>query len=91
MVLPPAIHPIAPAPEMTDAETDVTAAVAKLSPKLRMVVLLRYFEDLSYDEIADALNLSAGTVASRLNRAHAVLARKLAHRRPAVAEEGAAE
>ncbi len=60
----------------------MSTAVERLSPKLRMVVLLRYFDDLSYDEIARALGCSAGTVASRLNRAHAVLARTLAYLAP---------
>ncbi|HSU89058.1 MAG TPA: sigma factor-like helix-turn-helix DNA-binding protein [Terriglobia bacterium] len=44
-----------------------------------MTVLLKYFEDLSYEEIAAALGCSKGTVASRLNRAHQILARKLSH------------
>ncbi len=59
----------------------VQAAIGNLKPKLRMTVLLKYFEDLSYDEIAEALGCSIGTVASRLNRAHTILARKLAHLR----------
>jgi RNA polymerase sigma-70 factor (ECF subfamily) len=65
----------------------VKAAVAKLKPKLRMAILLKYFEDLSYDEMAQALGCSPGTVASRLNRAHKILARRLAHLRGAIALE----
>jgi RNA polymerase sigma-70 factor (ECF subfamily) len=57
----------------------VQAAIAGLKPKLRMAVLLKYFEELSYDEMAVVLGCSMGTVASRLNRAHTILARKLAH------------
>jgi RNA polymerase sigma-70 factor (ECF subfamily) len=57
----------------------IRAAVEKLSPELRIVVVLRYTEGLSYDEIADVLGCSAGTVASRLNRAHKALERRLAH------------
>lgn len=55
----------------------VRAAVASLPPKLRIAVLLRHFEDLAYDEMAQALGCSPGTVASRLNRGHAALARAL--------------
>ena len=44
-------------------------AVLQLSPKLRTVVLLKYFEGLSYGEIAELLGCASGTVASRLNRA----------------------
>ena len=57
----------------------VQAALSALPPKFRMPVLLRYFEGLSYDEVGRALNCSPGTVASRLNRAHKMLERKLAH------------
>ena len=60
---------------------EVKAAVAELTPKLRIVILLRYFDDLPYDQMAVALDCSMGTVASRLNRAHAMLARKLGHLR----------
>ncbi len=55
----------------------VQAALSSLPPKLRMPILLRYFEDLSYAEMAEALQCSAGTVASRLNQGHKLLAQKL--------------
>jgi RNA polymerase sigma-70 factor (ECF subfamily) len=79
--MPPAIHPTVPAVEPPETDTDVTRAVSRLSPRLRIAVLLRYYDDLSYDEIAQALGVTAGTVASRLSRAHAILARDLAHLR----------
>lgn len=60
---------------------NVQEAVAALKPKLRVAILLKYFEELSYEEIAQVLNCSKGTVASRLNRGHKVLARRLAHLR----------
>ena len=63
---------------------EVKAAVASLTPKLRIVILLRYFDDLAYEEMAAALDCSPGTVASRLNRAHQSLARKLGHLRGSV-------
>ena len=56
----------------------VRRAIEKLSPELRMVVVLRYTEGLSYEEIAEVLGCATGTVASRLNRAHKVLERRLA-------------
>ena len=59
----------------------VKAAVKELKPKLRIAILLKYFEGLSYEEMARALGCSAGTVASRLNRGHKELARKLAYLR----------
>jgi RNA polymerase sigma-70 factor (ECF subfamily) len=55
----------------------VRAAVAAMPPKFRIAVLLRYFEDLSYEQMAKALQCSMGTVASRLNRGHKMLAERL--------------
>ncbi len=80
--MPTAIHPTVPAAEPGEPDADVASAVSRLSAKLRIAVLLRYFDDLSYEEIALALGVTPGTVASRLSRAHAILARELAHRRP---------
>jgi RNA polymerase sigma-70 factor, ECF subfamily len=62
----------------------VRVAVSELRPKLRIAILLKYFEGLSYQEMASALGCSPGTVASRLNRGHKELARKLAHLRGAL-------
>jgi RNA polymerase sigma-70 factor, ECF subfamily len=56
----------------------VQQAVARLSPKVKAPILLRYVEGLSYTEIAEALGCRAGTVAARLNRGHKILARELA-------------
>jgi RNA polymerase sigma-70 factor, ECF subfamily len=42
-------------------------------------VILRYTESLSYEQIAVVLGCPAGTVASRLNRAHRELAMRLEH------------
>jgi len=57
--------------------SSVRAAVSALPPKFRIAVLLRYFEDLSYEQMASALNCSMGTVASRLSRGHRMLAERL--------------
>jgi RNA polymerase sigma-70 factor (ECF subfamily) len=59
----------------------VLAALMQLKPKLRMAIVLKYFEDLSYEQMAETLGCSMGTVASRLNRGHKALAQKLAHLR----------
>jgi RNA polymerase sigma-70 factor, ECF subfamily len=64
-----------------EIEKSVRQVIARMKPKLRITVLLKYFDDLSYEEIAAVLGCSVGTVASRLNRAHLILARKLAHLR----------
>ena len=59
----------------------IQEVVGKLSPDHRIVVILRYMEELSYEDIADVVGCSTGTVASRLNRAHKILERRLAHLR----------
>jgi RNA polymerase sigma-70 factor (ECF subfamily) len=56
----------------------VQAAVGRLAPKIRVAILLRYFEELSYAEMASVLKCSIGTVGSRLSRGHAILAQALA-------------
>lgn len=66
---------------MDERSQNVRDAIGALSPKLRIAVLMRYFDDLSYEQMADALECSMGTVASRLSRAHAELARRLGHLR----------
>jgi RNA polymerase sigma-70 factor (ECF subfamily) len=65
-----------------ETEKRVQDVVAKLAPEHRIVIVLRYTEGLSYDEIASIIGCSPGTVASRLNRAHKILERRLAHLRP---------
>jgi RNA polymerase sigma-70 factor (ECF subfamily) len=67
--------------EMRDAVKD---AIQELKPKFRMPILLKYIEGLSYEEIAVIMSCSKGTVASRLNRGHKQLARRLAHLRDQV-------
>jgi RNA polymerase sigma-70 factor (sigma-E family) len=48
---------------------DVTRALSELSPKLRVVAVLRYYEDLGEEEVARMLNIKVGTVKSRASRA----------------------
>jgi RNA polymerase sigma-70 factor, ECF subfamily len=62
--------------------SSVRAAISTLPPKFRVAVLLRYFDDLSYEEMAEALGCSMGTVASRLSRGHKMLAERLKHVSP---------
>ncbi len=42
--------------------------ISKLEPQFRQVIILRYKKDLTLKEIAQVLNISLGTVKSRLNR-----------------------
>lgn len=55
----------------------VRSAIASLPPKQRVVLALRELEGLSYEEIAAATGVPAGTVMSRLFHARKLLAAKL--------------
>ena len=59
----------------------VQSAIQQLKPQYRLPILLKYVEGMSYDEIAEVMDCSKGTVASRLNRGHGELAKRLAHLR----------
>jgi RNA polymerase sigma-70 factor (ECF subfamily) len=56
-----------------DSDRDVAAALAKLDPSQRDVLLLHAWGELSYEEIAGTLGIPLGTVRSRLARARANL------------------
>ena len=64
--------------ENRELRTAVRAAIQALPPKFRSVLVLRELEGLRYDEIAAILDISQGTVESRLFRARRRLQLKLA-------------
>jgi len=70
----------APGPESIvgdgERESMVQAAVGDLPLGLREVLLMAYFQKMSYSQIADALDIPLGTVKSRLHAAVAAFARK---------------
>ena len=55
----------------------VHRALALLSEDHRSILVLREMEDMAYEEIADVLSISIGTVRSRLNRARFALKQQL--------------
>ena len=79
---------IEPTAEMADPSQDLRRnelrrrladSVAELPEKYRNILVLREYEDCSYDEIAEILGCSKGTVESRLFRARGRLRDKLKH------------
>jgi RNA polymerase sigma-70 factor (ECF subfamily) len=64
-----------PFEQAADSETRilVEAALENLNPKFRAAVVLRDIEDLSYEEIAAVLEVSLGTVKSRILRGREAL------------------
>jgi RNA polymerase sigma factor (sigma-70 family) len=61
---------------------DVQAALDALLPEYRAAVVLCDIEGLSYEEIADVLDIKLGTVRSRIHRGRTQLRAALAHRAP---------
>ncbi len=61
-----------------DFRDDLELALARLRPEFRRLVVMRYLEDLSYEDIAEIVGLPLGTVKSHLHRARAALGRLLA-------------
>ena len=61
----------------TEGEDDVRRAILRLPERQRLVVFLRYYADLPYAQVADALGVRPGTVAASLNAAHATLRQAL--------------
>jgi RNA polymerase sigma-70 factor, ECF subfamily len=57
--------------------TDLRAAIAALPDRQREIVLMFYYLDTSVTDIADAMQISSGTVKTQLHRARATLATRL--------------
>ena len=74
---PPAIDPAA-----------LQGALDDLDETFRTPIILYYFEDFSYRDIADQMDLPIGTVMSRLNRAKAYLRSRLCPEGTAAGVEG---
>ena len=62
---------------MEERDAKIREAIGKLPPEQRIAVVLRYSQGLSYEEMAAILECPAGTIASRLNRAHSFLEKRL--------------
>ena len=65
-----------------DAETQalIETALAEVNPKFRAALVLREIEGMSYEEIGDILEISLGTVKSRILRGRDALKKHLAGR-----------
>jgi len=72
-----------------EAREEVRRLLDSLDPAHRAPIVLRYWYDLSYDEIAEALGITVAAVKSRLHRARLKLARQIRDRESRV--RGSAE
>ncbi len=63
--------------ELSEESRYLIEKINKLDKKYRQVLLMRYYDDLSYQEIADLVHISVGTVKSRLFKARELLKRSI--------------
>jgi RNA polymerase sigma-70 factor (ECF subfamily) len=63
-----------------EREALIEAALAEINPHYRAALVLREIEGLSYEEIADILETSLGTVKSRILRGREALRQRLTER-----------
>jgi RNA polymerase sigma-70 factor (ECF subfamily) len=63
--------------ELEERRNQVRRAIDALPPKQKTTLLLSYYQQLSYSEVADALGCSTGTVKTQMFRALKTLARIL--------------
>ena len=61
----------------TDGDLALAAMLRELPPRRRLIVFLRYFADLSYEDIAAICGVSEGTVGAALAQARAALERAI--------------
>jgi RNA polymerase sigma-70 factor, ECF subfamily len=77
----PALREQQPGPEETalkhEKREQVQALLADLAPENRCAVIMRYWYDLSYEEIAAATGTTVSAVKSRLHRARLLLGQTL--------------
>lgn len=63
--------------EQKETRAQIWKAIMELKPEFRDVIVLKHFHDLSYEEIAEALDIPRGTVMSRLFHARKALRNRL--------------
>lgn len=64
--------------EAQEIKSMVQTAINELPENFRVPVLLRYMQEMSYQQIADAMNLPVSTIETRLYRGKAILQKRLA-------------
>jgi RNA polymerase sigma-70 factor, ECF subfamily len=77
--------------DRAEARDVVGKALAQLSPKLRAAVVLHYYEGLTREEIAEVLQVPAGTVASRIAKAVAIMRKTMGSDQPISPERSRSE
>jgi RNA polymerase sigma factor (sigma-70 family) len=74
------LHELADEPPSTNGhrpDSELRALIASLPERPRLVLFLRYYADLDYARIAEALEIQPATVGATLNQAHTAIRRQL--------------
>lgn len=61
----------------TETKISIKKYLKEIPQEYRIIIILRYYEDLSYNEISELINVPLGTVKTRIYRAKAMLRKKL--------------
>jgi RNA polymerase sigma-70 factor (ECF subfamily) len=77
--------------DRAEARNVVGKALLALSPKLRAAIVLHYYDGLTRDEIASVLGVPAGTVASRIAKAVAIMRKTMGSDQPSDSERSSSE
>ncbi|WP_059171541.1 RNA polymerase sigma factor SigW [Bacillus sp. FJAT-27445] len=65
--------------EMLELQEAIQGEIVKLPEKYRSVIVLKYIEELSLNEISEILDLPLGTVKTRIHRGREALRKQLRH------------
>jgi RNA polymerase sigma-70 factor, ECF subfamily len=63
--------------ELRDRQAVVREQMEKLPTRYRMVLILRHFQEMTYEEMADILSMPVGTIKTHLFRARSLLKKRL--------------
>lgn len=65
--------------DLRDARAQLDVGLAKLDAKYREILILHYYDEMSYKDISDVLQIPIGTVGVRLKRAKDALKNEIKH------------
>jgi RNA polymerase sigma-70 factor (ECF subfamily) len=77
--------------DRAEARDVVSKAMTALSPKLRAAIVLHYYDGLTREEIAQVLGVPAGTVASRIAKAVAIMRKNMGNDQQPETERSSSE
>ena len=65
--------------EANELQSYIHQEISELPPKYRSIIMLRYLEEFSLQEISDIMDIPLGTVKTRIHRGREALRKRLRH------------